>query len=113
MRANPFMAGMSASQLAARSARDVGEYNKASVAIAPEPYRRDVGAQPGPRVRPPPGATPPMVVTCNRKLASCRRWIVLQANKQRVLRQRAASRAARAAAKAGRALSKREARPGV
>ena len=55
VRANPFMAGMSASELIARSARDVGEHHRTNVAMAPEPRRRTVGIQPGPRAQPRPG----------------------------------------------------------
>lgn len=119
IKANPFMAGMSTSQLAARSARDVGEHHRASVAIvAPEPHRRDVAAQPSPRVQPRPAAKSPVVATCNRKLVSCRRWMAMQANKQRVARQKAAKReaakqAARKAASRSRVSGKRENGPGV
>ena len=56
VRANPFMAGMSASELIARSARDVGEHHRTNVAMAPEPRRRTIGIQPGPRAQPRPGS---------------------------------------------------------
>ncbi|HET7153840.1 MAG TPA: hypothetical protein VFI87_00575 [Hyphomicrobiaceae bacterium] len=110
VRANPFMAGMSASELIARSARDVGEHHRANVAMAPEPRRRTIGIQPGPRAQPRPGS-PPVAATCNQKLVACQRWIAMQANKQRVAQQQAA--AARKAASRSGASGKRDNRPGV
>ena len=99
------MAGMSASDLIARSARDVGEAHRTSVALAPQPRLRPA-VEPAPR----PGVAQPagIVVRCNRKLVACQRWIAMQANKQRVAQlQAAASRKA-----ANRASGKRN-RPGV
>lgn len=110
VRANPFMARMSASELIARSARDVGEHHRTSVAMAPEPRRRIVGIQPGPRAQPRPGSAP-ATATCNQKLVACRRWIAMQGNKQRVAQQQAA--AARKAASRSSAPGKRDNRPGV
>jgi hypothetical protein len=113
VKANPFMAGMSASELIARSARDVGEHHRASVApsvaTAPEPRRRTVGIQPSPRAQPRPGPAA-VTATCNQKLVACQRWIAMQANKQRVAQQQAA--AARKAA-SRTAPGKRDNRPGV
>jgi hypothetical protein len=105
IKANPFMAGMSASDLIARSARDVGEPRRASVALVPKPRLRPT-VEPASR----PGVAQPagIVVRCNRMLVACQRWIVMQANKQRVAQQQtAASRKA-----ANRAPGKRN-RPGV
>jgi hypothetical protein len=114
IRANPFMAGMSASELIARSARDVGERHRASVATAPEPRKRTVGVQPGPRAQPRPDSAS-ATATCNQKLVACRRWIAMQGNKQRVAQQQAAKQAAAARKAASRsgAPGKRENRPGV
>ncbi len=109
VRANPFMAGMSASELIARTARDVGEQHRASVAVAPEPRRRTVGVQPGPRAQPRPGPAA-VTATCNQKLVACQRWIAMQANKQRVAQQQ--TEAARKAASRSTP-GKRDNRPGV
>jgi len=113
VKANPFMAGMSASELIARSSRDVGEQHRASaaqsVATAPEPRRRTVGIQPSPRAQPRPGPAA-VTATCNQKLVACQRWIAMQANKQRVAQQQA--EAARKAA-SRTAPGKRDNRPGV
>ena len=109
VKANPFMAGMSASDLIARSARDVGERHHANVAMAPEPHKRTVGIQPGPRAQPRPGPAA-VTATCNQKLVACRRWIAMQANKQRVAQQQ--TEAARKAASRS-APGKRDSRPGV
>jgi hypothetical protein len=111
VKANPFMRGMSASQLIARSARDVGE-RRASVAAADddatEPRARPVAVQPAPRVQPRPEPKTEVAASCNRKLATCRRWIAMQANKQRVLRALAAQKAAK-----GSKAASRGGRPGV
>jgi hypothetical protein len=114
IRANPFMAGMSASELIARSARDVSERHRASVATGPEPRKRTVGVQPGPRIQPRPGSAS-ATATCNQKLVACRRWIAMQGNKQRVTQQQAATQAAAARKAASRsgAPGKRDNRPGV
>lgn len=109
VRANPFMAGMSASQLIARSARDVGEHNRTSVAVAP---RARPAASDSPRAVSRPGANDPIVVACNQKLVACQRWIAMQANKQVVAQQQAAKQAA-AARKAASRNVKRDNRPGV
>jgi len=114
VRANPFMAGMSASELIARSARDVGEHHRTNVAMAPEPRRRAIGIQPGPRAQLRPGS-PPVAATCNQKLVACRRWMAMQGNKQRVAQQQAVKQAAAARKAASRngAPGKRDNRPGV
>jgi hypothetical protein len=112
VKANPFMAGMSASELIARSTRDVGERHRASVAaMAPEPRRRTVGIQPGPRAQPRPGPAA-VTATCNQKLVACQRWIAMQANKQRVAQAARQAAAARKAASRN-ATEKRDNRPGV
>lgn len=110
IKANPFMAGMSASQLIARSARDVDERHR-QVAASVQPHTRTAVARPEPRVSPRPAAEPQVAATCNRKLVSCRRWINMQANKQRVAQQKAA--AARKAASRGQVSNKKIAGPGV
>lgn len=105
VKANPFMRGMSASQLIARSARDVGEHRTSVAAVnddATEPRVRPLAVQPAPRAQPRPEPRTEVAAGCNRKLATCRRWIAMQANKQRVLRQMAAQRASKAASRAGR-----------
>ena len=109
VKANPFMAGMSASELIARSVRDVGEQHRASV-VAPEPRRRTVGIQPGPRAQPRPSPAS-VTATCNQKLVACQRWIAMQANKQRVAQQHARAAARKAASRS--TPGKRDNRPGV
>jgi len=78
IRANPFMARMSASNLIARTARDVGE-SASEVDIATPPHLRLAAApaEPVPRPR--------SVLrglrarhSCNAKLASCRKFVELQ-----------------------------------
>lgn len=112
VKANPFMARMSASQLIARSARDVGEHNRTSVAVAPRPRTRPAASDSSPRAVSRPGANDAIVVACNQKLASCQRWIAMQANKQKVAQQQAAKQAA-ASRKAASRNVKRDNRPGV
>jgi hypothetical protein len=109
IRANPFMAGMSASALIARAARDIGEH-RAYVAEAPEPRERPVALAPRAEPRPAPVA-PALTVRCNQKLVACQRWIAMQTNKQRVAQQRT-SRQAAASRKASSRDSRRN-RPGV
>lgn len=106
IRANPFMVGLSASQLIARSARDVGEHHPAAVALAPEPRKRPAASAPAPHIAPRPAA-PSFSVRCNQKLVACQRWIVMQTNKQRMAQQQASSR------KATSRNGKRDNRPGV
>jgi hypothetical protein len=103
IKANPFMAGMSTSQLAVRSARDVDEHRHATLSV--RPHTRTVVSRPEPRVSPRPAAAPQ--VACNRKLISCQRWVAMQANKQRVAQLKA-----RKAANPGQS-SRRDNRPGV
>jgi hypothetical protein len=67
--ANPFMKGMSAADLIARSTRDVAEDSGRSVLRA--------AARPNGRSRPSAPAEAAGAV-CNQKLASCRRWIALR-----------------------------------
>lgn len=99
VKANPFMSRLSAAELIARAARDISDDRNSLITAAPAPHARPVAAQPEPRrtgravdaytiVREPKGAA---TATCNRRLASCRRWISLQANKQRVISERARS----------------------
>jgi hypothetical protein len=96
IRANPFMARMSASNLIARTARDVGE--SASEVDVAMPVLAATQAEPAPRPR--------SVLrglrarhTCNAKLASCRKFVELQvrvARSGRHLAKVAPSRAMRA-----------------
>jgi hypothetical protein len=116
VRANPFMGRMSAADLVARATGDLSEHG-ARAAVAPRPHMRTAAPQPGPRVSPRPSGQDASAVAanCNQKLAGCRRWIAMQANKQRVARQVAARQQARGRKAAGRDSSpgKRENRPGV
>jgi hypothetical protein len=93
--ANPFMKGMSAADLIARSSRDVGTDYAGPVRVATRSPARA-------RSRPYEPAAG-VAATCNRNLASCRRWIAL-----RVARLNDQKRAARNATRV-----KRDARPGV
>jgi hypothetical protein len=115
IRANPFMRGMSASELIARAARDVGEQRNA-VAVAPQPRERIAALQPAPRTQVRPSSQPTVTATCNQKLVVCRRWIAMQANKQRVAQQRQAAAKAAAMRKSsvrGRISESSAGRPGV
>jgi hypothetical protein len=98
--ANPFMAGLSASELSARAARDLSLPAPRFVArprFIPAPRFAALPGVPAPglpaspiariaplglgvaaAVRPPPRRTPALVVHCNRDLPSCRRWVALQ-----------------------------------
>jgi hypothetical protein len=77
IRANPFMARMSTSNLIAKTARDVGE-TAAEVDVAPQV--RAAAVQPAPVVSPRP-VTRALSArhACNRKLASCRKFAEMQA----------------------------------
>jgi hypothetical protein len=79
--ANPFMKGMSAADLIARTARDVGSDYAGSL----HAHSRHGG--------------PAVAAVCNRKLASCRRWIALRVAKLK--KQEAATRGARKDARPG------------
>jgi hypothetical protein len=98
--ANPFMAGLSASELSARAARDLSLPAPRFVArprFIPSPRFAAFAGGPTPAlpaspiarsapsglgvaaaVRPPPRRAPALVVHCNRDLPSCKRWVVLQ-----------------------------------
>ena len=97
--ANPFMAGLTAGDLAARAARDLALPASRFVArprFVPPPRiagSAGLGAPPlpsspiartpaksvaTPRTSPPARRAPAIVVLCNRDLPSCRRWIALQ-----------------------------------
>ena len=85
LKANPFMSGMSASDLISRAAREVSEPVAPSIAQAQRPRLRTAAARPEPTERPSAAGLPPgVVVRCNQKLVVCRRWIAMQINKQRV-----------------------------
>jgi hypothetical protein len=99
IRANPFMARMSASNLIAKTARDVGESaSEVDVATPVQVRLAATQAEPAPRPR--------SVLrglrarhTCNAKLASCRKFVELQvrvAKSGRHLAKVAPSRATRA-----------------
>jgi hypothetical protein len=88
VRANPFVRRMSASDLIARAALDISAEDR-PIAVSPRPIERTVEPKPPARVSPRPkaGATEaqgsakkagPETATCNRRLASCRRWVALR-----------------------------------
>ena len=82
LRANPFMARMTAADLIDRAARDIRTDPKATAGVAPR--HRGKAAPRGPQIR----------VRCNLARASCRRWLALK--KRRLARQaRRASLSAR------------------
>ena len=92
IKANPFMSRMSASDLIARAARDVSDDRHRPLGKAPAPRDRPVAtAQPAARtslraidvwtVVNEPKST--VSATCNRHLASCRRWITLRETRTR------------------------------
>jgi hypothetical protein len=81
--ANPFMRGMNAADLIARAARDVGVEHR----MGPGEIAARARSSPRPGVR---GVA--VAATCNQKLASCRRWIVLRTAAQE--RQKATGRSA-------------------
>ena len=100
--ANPFMAGLSASELAARAARDLSLPVPRTVArprfvppprFAALPGVPPLGMQASPiargapsgsgalaamRTQPAPRRAPALVVHCNQDLPSCRRWVAVQ-----------------------------------
>jgi hypothetical protein len=106
IKANPFMGRMSASDLIARAARDVSDDRHRPLGRTPAPRDRPAAAvQPAARtslraidvwtVVNEPKST--VSATCNRHLASCRRWITLSEarardNAQRRMKTRRASR---------------------
>jgi len=117
IKANPFMYGMNAANLIARAAWDLREHGDTSIAAAPPPHVRTAAPRPDPRIAPRSAGqeAPAVAVHCNPKLVACRRWIAMQANKQRVARQVVAkqqAQARRAASRQGPS-SRRENRPGV
>ncbi|HWB44023.1 MAG TPA: hypothetical protein VG900_01160 [Hyphomicrobiaceae bacterium] len=95
VKANPFMAGMSAFDLILRTARDISNESELSALPAPAPHVRPVEARPSPRAAPRPKAVVQarpkgkkaapapqttasgLVIKCNQKLVACRRWITL------------------------------------
>ncbi|MDX2157566.1 MAG: hypothetical protein SFW09_13765 [Hyphomicrobiaceae bacterium] len=77
VQANPFMAGLTAADLVAWSERNLA---------ASDLSGRNLAATPAPPLQ---KARPAIVVRCNQRLASCRRWVSLASS--RVTRQAAAS----------------------
>jgi hypothetical protein len=75
MRANPFMAGMTAADLMARAARDVAKDGEAVPAYRARTASARPDARKGPQIR----------IRCSRKLPSCRRWIALRLRKARMV----------------------------
>jgi hypothetical protein len=69
LRANPFMARMTAADLIAKSARDLEISPTSQAAVIPRPDKA-----PAPRL-------PQVNVQCNLQLPACRRWVVLQERK--------------------------------
>jgi len=86
IKANPFMSRLSASQLIARAARDVSDDRHRPLGVAVPPRERPATTQSVTRTAPrvadvwtivnEPRST--VSATCNRRLASCRRWITLR-----------------------------------
>jgi hypothetical protein len=85
LKANPFMAGMTAADLIAKAARDVSRDGDGS---APAPRGRATVAGPAPRIAPGLQTRMSEKAKCNVKLPSCRRWIALRAQKPRVAESR-------------------------
>lgn len=92
IKANPFMARMSAFDLIARAERDVSDNRHRPLAKAPPARERPVAsAQPAPRTslraidvwRPVNEPRSTVSAKCNANLASCRRWITLREAKLR------------------------------
>ena len=77
-------------------------------AVAPDPRRRTVGVQPGPRAQPRPGPAA-VTATCNQKLVAASAGSRMQANKQREARSRQRLHASGQRSAPG----KRDNRPGV
>lgn len=76
--ANPFMTGMSAAALIARAARDVsGRVDPDQVARGSKTANRRTASHRG--------LPPGIVVRCNRRRPSCRKWIALRVAKYRKL----------------------------
>jgi hypothetical protein len=92
IRANPFMARMSASNLIAKTARDVGE-TAGEVDVAAVPQVRVVAEQPPPVAQPRPVARALAARhACNPKLASCRKFASLRQRVAKMTRTKKASR---------------------
>jgi hypothetical protein len=117
IKANPFMSNLSAAGLIARAERDISDDRNRLITSAPPPRERIVDPRPEPRRPRVPGSWAPGWVpynpdsvraTCNRRLASCRRWVAVQANKRRVLSERT-----RTLGKAASRTGRRGGRPGV
>ncbi len=86
IRANPFMARMSASNLIAKTARDVGE-TISEVDVAEAAPVRVVAVQPEPVAAPRPVVRALAARhACNPKLASCRKFAALQAHVAKITR---------------------------
>jgi hypothetical protein len=107
IRANPFMARMSASNLVAKASRDVGESVKDVDAAQPAPHVRTAAVAPRPVSSPRPvmtahaGARAAAKTFCNARLASCRKFTIMQRHRTRLAHSRVAqSHAARSGRKA-------------
>lgn len=75
LRANPFMARLTAGALRARAARDIAVAPEASAAITPEAALvTEAKASSSAQTRP---KRPRIAVACNLTLPSCRRWLTL------------------------------------
>lgn len=83
LRANPFMIGMTASGLVARSARDITARPESVVKLDVPVGTARFAAGPG---------VPALEVRCERTLASCKRWIALQTRKLIVEQKRGVGR---------------------
>jgi len=83
IRANPFMVGMTASGLVAKTIRDIYGRSHVASADAQGTARPDAKQQPtSPVAAAKAAGAPQITVKCNTKLAPCRRWIALQQQKQ-------------------------------
>lgn len=91
--ANPFMSGMSAAELIAKAAQDIGEAGERLATLRPGPRLGSAA----------PEKAPAIAVYCNPKLVSCRRWIALQT----------AAQQRRAAQARGGTVARKVPRPGV
>jgi hypothetical protein len=101
VQANPFMAGMSAADLANWSARNLAAGSGGTGRMAAAPATLGASGLGAARLVKAPSAPPrPRInVQCNRGLASCRRWIKLAigraATKERIAERRSAGRGRR------------------
>jgi hypothetical protein len=92
VKANPFMAGMTAAGLIDKAARDISE-DRDGPDAAPSPRVRVAAAAPEPRVAPRPQESGAGKPKCNPNLASCRHFLAVRAQKPRVAESRGPDKA--------------------